>query len=382
MKKHFFIALCILLLFSCQEQLENKYFIQPENIQPDIKISGLELETIKLDSIQSSYVGYSKIINDSIYFTDKMFCKVYKFDKEGVFYNTFLRKGKGPKEIPIGQIQGFTSTDNNEYLFFGASYDISVFNNNWERINTLQINWQINNSRSEMMKNPSPEMTGLYAPSYYKLILRTYNNNLYFPISSQSPNFNFVNSKLYYEQGRILAKMDIKTGKVTKLLGRYSPFYKDYEFLGQFSLINFDITKNGEFYVSYEPDSLIYYYDKDFTIKKVFGFNGRNMNVHYDEVGTINEFQNNLEKQRKLCGFYTYLEYIDERGLLFRNYQKGSHADTNGLQIYKNGIFIGDVDVPVGFKKIIGYIHPYFYSNIIIDEKNENMKIYRFKLNI
>jgi len=34
--------------------------------------------------------------------------------------------------------------------------------------------------------------------------------------------------------------------------------------------------------------------------------------------------------------------------------------------------------VPKGLK-VIGYIEPYFYSNAMIDEENEIMKIYRFK---
>ena len=40
---------------------------------------------------------------------------------------------------------------------------------------------------------------------------------------------------------------------------------------------------------------------------------------------------------------------------------------------------IADVQVPFGFK-VMGYIDPYFYSEFICDEDNENLEIYRFKL--
>jgi len=380
--KGILIVLGFTLVISCINKEKNNYFRKPEVIKKDIKLTSLIIDTIKLDSIQSSYVGFGKIFADSIYFIDKMFCKVYKFDIKGNHYNTYLKAGKGPKELPAGKIQGCNDIKDNKYVFFGTSFDYYIFNNQWERISNTQIDWKINNSRKEMVSAPSPDMPGLYAPSYYKLILRNYENFLYFPIISQSPNFNFINSKKYYEQGRIIAKMNMNNGKVTKLIGRYSPVYREYKYLGQFSMINFDITEKGEFFISYEPDSLIYYYNSDFKIKKVFGNKGIDMNVNYDEIITLNEFKKMYKKQRKSCGFYTWIEYIDERNLLFRNYSKGAHSNVNGLQVYRDDVLICDVEVPNGFDKIIGYIHPYFYSNIVVDEECENMKIYRFKINL
>ena len=32
--------------------------------------------------------------------------------------------------------------------------------------------------------------------------------------------------------------------------------------------------------------------------------------------------------------------------MLFRSYQKGDVADVDGLQIYRDGVLVGDVDVP------------------------------------
>ena len=42
------------------------------------------------------------------------------------------------------------------------------------------------------------------------------------------------------------------------------------------------------------------------------------------------------------------VEYVDETGLLFRSYRKGGGSVTDGLQVYRDGVLVGDVDVPPG----------------------------------
>ena len=70
---------------------------------------------------------------------------------------------------------------------------------------------------------------------------------------------------------------------------------------------------------------------------------------------------------------------MDEIDLLFVSYRKDSE-DLDGLQIYKNGQLIADVIVPKKFR-VMGYIAPY-YSYIIplLDEEDDSLIMYRFKL--
>lgn len=65
--------------------------------------------------------------------------------------------------------------------------------------------------------------------------------------------------------------------------------------------------------------------------------------------------------------------------MLFRSYQKGIGCASDGLQIYQDGILIGDVDVPKGLK-IMGYVKPYYYSYVLPNEEKEKLYLYRFKL--
>ncbi len=70
---------------------------------------------------------------------------------------------------------------------------------------------------------------------------------------------------------------------------------------------------------------------------------------------------------------------IDETGILFRTYVKGQNSGTDGLQVYKDGILIADVGVPKGFK-VVGYMEPYYYSQVFEDEENGRLEIMRFRL--
>jgi hypothetical protein len=110
-----------------------------------------------------------------------------------------------------------------------------------------------------------------------------------------------------------------------------------------------------------------------------YGFAGRDMDLNYTHANTPEEVGKIYRSERNSKGYYNWLEYVDETGMLFRSYKKGVSALSDGLQIFKNGIMIGDVDVPKG-TRVMGYIAPYYYSYIIPNDKLETLTIYRFQL--
>ena len=139
-------------------------------------------------------------------------------------------------------------------------------------------------------------------------------------------------------------------------------------------------------------DSLIYIFNEDFSaLKESFGYAGRDMSTDYQGLPSTNnnsalrEYWFNEMENR---GYYTSLNYIEERDLLFRGYQKGGNSKSDGLQVYRGNRLIADVDVPkndnpyapLNHFEVIGYIDPWFYSNAFIDEKREEITIYRFRI--
>ena len=136
---------------------------------------------------------------------------------------------------------------------------------------------------------------------------------------------------------------------------------------------------NGNFYLSFECDSLIYVYDNRYTIKYSFGFEGIGMNLDYLTLRPGKEYVEQCSQERKNKGYYTSIKKIGDN--LFRTYKTGNNADYERLQIYQNRTLVGDVEVPNGFR-VMGYLAPYFYSHIIADEDRETLTMYKFALEL
>ena len=104
------------------------------------------------------------------------------------------------------------------------------------------------------------------------------------------------------------------------------------------------------------------------------------MNTDYLYIDNYKECRKNYRSERETKGYYYWIEYVDETGLLFRSYKKQS-GTLDGLQIYKEGIMIADINVPKGLR-VMGYIAPYYYSYIIpqLAENDDSLILYRFKM--
>lgn len=383
LKKFFIFGICLFFL-NCSnsydydnDKLESYFNINPSSIK-ELAIEKIQLEEIHLDSVPSSYLGNLTYRNDSLFFTDEKFCRLFIFNSKGHLIGNALGQGHGPTEIPSGQIISHVPLKNGNHLFVGVSYDGYLFDNKFNRLNQFRFNWEIKRSKNEIIKNPYPDHMDLYdINDEEKFKIRHYDDKVYFPIYSLCPTFDMF-AKDYYKYGRIIGMMDINTGKLEKIMGRRSPEYLKYNFL-VFDYNTFDISDKSYFYITYPPDSLIYKFNRDLELIDAFGCAGINMNTEYTEVKMPSDLRNLWQSEQLEKGYYSWIEYIDEHDLLFRSYTKGSHSETDGLQIYKKKILIGDLDVPKNFS-VEAFIHPYYYSNVFIDEEKETMKVFRFKL--
>lgn len=270
------------------------------------------------------------------------------------------------------------------FFIMGPTNDCHFFDKDWNSLRKEYLDNGLTLSNKSMLrakKDIEGDAKWVYTPSYSKLALRSYKNSLFYNINAEHPNFNALTERQkVLKDGRIIAKVDLKNSKLTNVIGRLSPVYSKYK-LPQFMLTSFDITNKGEFYVCYEVDPTIYLYDKDYNILKAFGYSGKNMNTNYEELDKLSEVRKKYNQQREECGYYNWIEFIDETNTLFRSYTKGKTEKSDGLQIYKDGVLIADVDVPKGFK-VSAYIAPYYYSDVISDLESEFLKLYKFKLNI
>lgn len=87
--------LIIIFLCSCQQE-DTNIFPLPQNHR-NIQYHHLDLDTLIMEHIESSYLGLSGItINNEIYFMDTYYCYFFKFDTLGHFKIVTLVKVAPP----------------------------------------------------------------------------------------------------------------------------------------------------------------------------------------------------------------------------------------------------------------------------------------------
>jgi hypothetical protein len=375
--KHVYITLSLFMLMACGKTPTGSMFSEPLNNNEQIQYTAIALDTIILndEGVESSLDGFTGITKEGlIYFIDKRFCWYYTFDTTGACISREFGQGGGPTETTIGRIATCCTLPNDGLFLLGYQLDHYVYNKDFK----LRHFFVLEPNTSEDITLTSK----IYTHMYNNLVCRSYGENVYFNMYSEHPEFNYLeHTKDYMEKCRHISEVNIGTGKDGNMyVEGYPDIYKSDPnkyliFLG----INFDVDNQGNFYISYEADSVIYKCNSRFEPVMAFGFAGTNMDVNYVPIYDSKTCRTYFRKERKEKGYYKWVEYIDETGLLFRSYQKGINAASDGLQIYSGNTLIADLDVPKDFR-ISGYHDSYYYSCAIANEEKERLEVYRFRL--
>jgi len=376
---YLFLLIGLSSINSCQRSNNiDSRFPAPINIEVDFKYHSLKLDTIILneDGVESSQLGFSGIHrNQDYYFVDSRFCWYYVFDFEGNFKARFLGQGGGPMETTIGRIATCCILPDTSLFLLGYQLDHYIYDKHFEKKKRFIL-------KGDPFAGDITTNWRAYTHEYSNLVCRSHKDKVYFNMYSEHPDFNYIEHlDRYLKKCHHIFEVNIATGEPGKMYAfGYPPVYHKNSFLYvNFSSINYGIDNTGNFYVSYEADSLIYKYDNQFTPIYSFGYSGKNMNMKYIRTDNFEDCQRYYKQERIDKGYYSWIEYIDETNLLIRSYKKGSHAPDDGLQIYSNKTLVADLSVPKGFK-IAGYVAPYYYSQVIVDEEKELLIVYRFKL--
>ena len=372
------VLLFPLLLIGCSSPELNKdiekLFPSPtEDNKCDLQLTSIDIEPFALDSVESSYIGYLEMKQDTLYLIDKRFCWIFRFTKDGRLIDRQLGLGEGPKEYNCGIIEGYCHLQDGTWAFLDPGAGCNLFSNSFDRQKRLQI------IREGSEENKSYENPHMYTADYGFLILRQMGSYLYYNVVAwQGMAEDFIsNTNNYFRNDHILMKMNLKTGKVEQLLGGFRSHYEKKHAV--FQQVSFDINQKEEcFFVSYDADSLIYCYDKDYKSLYSFGWQGQDMKVDYRTYS----IETTIKERPQIRSEYSYyhdIKYIEELGLLFRPYKKSPDSETDGLQIYRGQTLIADVAVLKGMV-VLGYSAPYVYGTTGMDGICESVDMFRFKL--
>lgn len=365
MNKFFSLISVLLFICSCNQNKQ----ASSVNIV-DIIYDSIQIDSVIIDSIENnSFCGYSGVCKDSLYYFDELLSYFYKISYDGHIGKRLLGLGNGPGELPIRSAVGVAySSKDNSLAVMGGNYDAYFYNDDTHIVEKLQ------------MKPDNGDKKYSTSNSYTlwdETILINDGSYLYYNILGENEQVNLFQNKDYFEKASIIMKVNIKEGGMTPM-GKYSNYYViNQDRIRHLPHIYFDVD-NSNFYVSYQVDSLIYVFDNKFRPMCHFGFAGRGMVTDYTKSGSqIESITNAFTSDNGRVGEYYWIKKCGK--YIFRSYRKSGKAEKDGLQIYYEQKLISDIDVPHGFK-VIGYIKPFFVTQISLDEENNKMFFYRFKL--
>lgn len=381
MRKLYSIIVALLFFYGCSDSgggdCETYY-----NVPEVGSIAKQQRHIVKMDSIvigdevETSFVGTFSIVDDTLYFADTYFGYLLRFNKNGQFIDKHIGKGAGPAEIRSPE---YASMNKKGFFFKTKSNDIAFFNRQFQRMVYRQIDWQLKRPYKEALNNPHPEIDDAYEFDSGIPHAFSYWNKKYvaMAITASHPKFNgYFDSDSYYKNSRILALINLQTGKFERMIGRRPPFYLHHRNLPNFDHFNYQVTPKYAYW-NFWADPNIYIYDKkeDKLIKK-FGVAGKNMNTNYYQTTSFQAAENNWSKDLEEYGYYTFLKLLPNN-MVARGYTHGENNKTAGLQFYKDYNLVGDFEVPFGLE-VFGAIGNVYYATNTANE--DFLVIYRITL--
>lgn len=377
MKKILLLIVSGLLLFSCNNPENTFSAAKVVGKKPNITHSDINLEKLQLDSVYCSYTGISSVDNTGrILYYDKFFNLLFSFNENGQLLEKAIGKGRGPGETIISRADAVFSTSG-EMALIGSTLDFDYFRSDMKTHEYFSMYASYNRNST------APDNFDTYTYQWDNFVGRLRDDILYIAAFSDTEEFSFFTTtddylRTSYRIGRIDL---IKKENMSMLVKGFPELYIQHpDKYSSFQNSFFDISDDDRLYLGFESDPHLYECDKDGKPVLSFGLAGRDIQNDYIPGLSFDDDSNYYLKNREEKGYYSWLEYIDETGMLFRSYVKGKDALTDGLQIYKSDkTMIADVDVPKGFK-VLGYIEPYYYSQVVEDAEQGKLSIYRFKL--
>ena len=376
------------LLNSCSVK-DEKSALKVDNTVTETRLRELNpiLDSTFLNLETSSYHGSILYLKDSICFIDKRFCKIYFCNYSGQLLSKKFNQGTGINNIDTKEIRQLVKLKDGTWGIIGVSNDFSIHDNKLglRKLSTL-IDWKgtLPYGQARLLKSFTPSEPIIYSFESGESHCRVWNNKIYLPIYCEHKDFNGLVSRVYYEEGRILAELDVSSNKnihISRILGRRTDKLLDYKFLPHHSFFDFDISSNGEFYVAHEIDPIIYVYDNNFNLLRSFGVEGGQMNTSYTELQKFNviKYRELLKLDRPKKGYYKSIKVFDNGHIVFRSYARGAESNSDILQVYVDNVLINEINIPVNLS--IEYCkNGIYYSNVFLDDESEQAMIYSLKL--
>jgi hypothetical protein len=370
----------VLLLFSCGQSDKNREPKQIFSKSAQNLIRSIKTDTLLFENSDLSGVGFWVKEGDFLLFFDQKKIKVFVHDLSGKLISTHLSKGNGPGETE--NFQAYLNTGQSRLIFSG--WKILTYDLQWNFVKTISIDWNETRSVDEIENNPKPEYNGIYEVNYFEMQPFSLDGgkSVFLPITSSHPKINPWTSKEYYEEARILAQIDLQSGKLLRTAGRRSEVYLRYTFIPGFDYFKSFCEKDSVF-LCFEPDPLIYRCGSDFQPDFAFGVAGEKMNTHYKTTQSYEEGESILWQERFGKGYYA--DIFKSGKYFFRKYLTGATEESGNtqsafLQIYEHYMLTALVPVSKTFK-MLGEKDNVFFAFSHANEEDNKQFLVKFSVN-
>lgn len=375
-KDTLFCFLIVFNLYGCAGIFEEK--------SKTIYIDLPEMDSV-IVQMNHSGEGSFVITSDSIAFFDKNFCTVSVADLKTF---SFGRPRLGLKDSVLHKQNFVNAFSQNGQYYALSNYKIWSLNKSGTEIQKLvAITFPTTQSGKMLETEPSPRNPAVYEPDYISPSFVVLNDSVaLLNITAEHPFYNAYNSYSFYNTGYAVAVVDLKKNRIVELFGKRKGIYHQKHFIPFFhsALLAYD-KKNGNIFITYEADSLIYVYDKHFKLLSTLGNKSKYFNDEYPLHKTIaSAFDVGLMTQeREHYGRNIKLFAGESAPYLVRYYQSGivhNEQSTNRVQIYKANIYLKDILLPYS-AIAIGVKDETLYAAKIMSEKENEVIIYKINLN-
>ncbi|GAB5524466.1 MAG: hypothetical protein Roseis2KO_23380 [Roseivirga sp.] len=349
--------------------------------------SGLEVDTVTIDASIISGQGQFYLEDGKILYADHLYASIYNFDLNGKFLDRSIGLGPGPAELP--RLLSLFPVNNDRYLAFvdtNIGFFVKQDMEQKERFD-IDFGWRDPVKVKENRRRSNRDGVFIYEPFQPNELIANVeligDKHMIFQVDASRIDFgpysDQQNADEFYKEAHIFGQVNLETGEFEKVFGNYSPRYQEHDFLPNFRSFSFDM-KSDTIFVSYPIDSLIYAYKYPDQLLYTFGSQGKGLRTNYRPTTSQEQADNQLDTDLMGYGNYFHLKYVEETDTFFRTYIKGKGHDLHGLQVYEGTKLIADLEVSPFFQ-VLGHHEGYYYAtNFLIDEENQNFKIYKFKL--
>ena len=374
--------LFLLFLVSCDSNL-GEYSNIENNEKSDIRIEKLDFDSIMISGKDISMTGEWSIFNDKFWFLDRYMPQIIQFDMDGKYERIIIRTGKGPNEMSTAGILTLKQL-NKEYLYIDTNFRLNVIDSTntfvTKRKSIFNFSAMTSELFKELMSNPDPNNPAIYDYEFDSpTFLRLKDSCLLIPIETEHRDFNAFDGSIsnFWTDALTFGVYNIKIGKIEKLFGNYPPYFYDKR-IPYLNAPLFDMNEKDEIVVSFQPDPIIYVRDINGKLLRSFGVAAKSIaNEKYPEYLSLNESENNRNRNLNTLGYYTSLMIFD--GYVFRTFQNNDMKG-GGIQIYENDILIGEIALSDAARLIGRDKNGYIWMETKADEEKETIKFYKFKL--